>query len=144
MRLHRLAEYVVVATLLGGCATAPVQYEWPPATKWRTTLVTASGSAKPGEIQGVSQRFTFDGRIFAHATLVAEGPVEASTSTFTMKWFNGSRMVHERSATHIISKSPYYLVHAVPGSVLGTGGCRVELHSSIGMLASQAFSVRER
>ena len=104
----------------------------------------ATGSAKPGEIEGASRQFTFEGKILAHATLVAEGPIQATISTFVMKWFNGSRQVHERSGTHTVSKSPYYLVHALPGSVVGAGQGRVELHSNVGMLASQEFSVEER
>jgi hypothetical protein len=114
------------------------------ATQWDTTLVTAHGTGAPGNIQGASQAFTFSGRIFAHATLVAATTVVPAETTFTMKWFNRERLVHERSAAHLITKSPYYLVHAVPGSVLGAGPCRVELHSSAGLLAVREFTVSER
>ena len=114
------------------------------ATQWDVNLVTAHGSGTPGNIQGVSDKFTFSGRIHAHATLVAAQPVVDATNTFTMKWFNGERLVHQRSAEHRLSRSPYYLLHAVPGSVLGVGPGRVELHSAAGLVATREFTVTER
>lgn len=128
--------------LLAACAFAAA----PPAsaTQWDVNLVTAHGSSRPGDIQGVSDKFTFSGRIHAHATLVAAQPVVAATNTFTMKWFSGDRLVHQRSAEHHLSKSPYYLLHAVPGSVLGVGPGRVELHSAAGLVATRHFTVAER
>lgn len=118
----------------------------PPAepAPWRTTLVVAKGTSKPGLIQSVSDQFSFDGRIYAHATLVAVGAPLPVTETFSMKWFNGDQQVHERSGPYLVQGSPYYLVHAVPGSVLGVGACRVELHCATGLLASRAFMVSER
>jgi hypothetical protein len=114
------------------------------ATQWDITLVTAHGSSTPGNIQSVSDKSTFSGRIHAHATLVATQPVVAATNTFTMKWFSGDRLVHQRSAEHHLSKSPYYLLHAVPGSVLGVGPGRVELHSAAGLVATRQFTIAER
>lgn len=141
-RAHRflsLSCIVLIALACFGCAVQPTA-----PTEWRVTLITATGGNTPGNIQGVQDRFTFNGKIHAHATLVAEGPVTPATSIYTMKWFNGAKLVHERSAEYTIGTSPYYLVHAIPGSVLGVGQCHVELHSSRGLLASREFSVRER
>ncbi|MBI3523227.1 MAG: hypothetical protein HY066_01660 [Betaproteobacteria bacterium] len=140
-RIHLCTLLAVFLTTLMcfGCASQPA-----PQTKWRTTLVTATGGNTPGNIQGVENRFTFNGKIHAHATLVADGLVIPSTSTYTMKWFNGDKLVHERSAEYVISTSPYYFVHAIPASVLGAGSCHVELHSAAGLLASRKFSVTER
>lgn len=140
-RAHLLMLLGIVMTTLAcfGCASQPT-----PQTNWRTTLVTATGSNVPGNIQGAGTRFTFNGKIHAHATLVADGPVIPSTSTYTMKWFNGTKLAHERSAEYTVGTSPYYLVHAIPGSVLGAGPCHVELHSANGLLATRDFLVVER
>ena len=142
---RRVATSVfLLSTLLIACAGNAPAPTPTAATQWRATLVTATGTNVPGAISGVSERFTFEGRIHAHATLVAETPVVPSTTMFTMKWFNGSKLVHERSASHTLNASPYYLVHAIPGSVLGAGSCRVELHSASGRIASREFTVAER
>ncbi|MCF8174216.1 MAG: hypothetical protein K9K30_03160 [Burkholderiaceae bacterium] len=143
-RAHPLMLLGIVLTALVcfGCVSQPV-----PPTTWRTTLVTATGSNVPGNIQGIGNRFTrftFNGKIHAHATLVADDPVTPSTSTYTMKWFNETRLAHQRSAEYTVSMSPYYLVHAAPGSVLGPGSCHVELHSANGLLATREFLVVER
>jgi hypothetical protein len=140
MSLRILLTTTLIA-LLVGCAT---RAETLPATTWRTTLVTATGTATPGRIQGVSRDFTFNGRVHGHATLVADGTVSPVKRTFTFKWFNGSTQVHERSTERELSASPFYLVHAVPGSVLGVGNCRVELHAEGRVLAMREFSMSEQ
>jgi hypothetical protein len=137
---RRIALFMLVGVLVGCTSATPS----PEATRWRTTLVTATGTNVPGNVQGVAEQFTFEGRIHAHATLVAETPVIAQNSAFAMKWFNGTKLVHERSGIAQLKASPYYLVHAIPGSVLGVGDCRVELYAGSVLLASRKFSVVER
>lgn len=140
--MHQRARLALLMAAAAIALAAPASRAW--ATQWDVTLVTAHGSSTPGNIQGVSDKFTFNGRIHAHATLVAAPPVVAATNTFTMKWFSGERLVHQRSAEHHLSRSPYFLLHAVPGSVLGVGPGRVELHSAAGLVATRSFTVSER
>jgi hypothetical protein len=93
----------------------------------------------------VSGKFTFSGRIYAHATLVAETvPVVKFSPTLTFKWFHAGKLVHERSGQQTIGASPYYLVHALPGSVVGAGAAKVELYADGRLLASREFTVSER
>lgn len=129
---------------LSGYAAEPPGHSF--ATSWQATLVTAEGSSKPGEIRNVSGYFTFSQRIHAHLTLVAKQPsgVIPGKHRFSFKWFNGNTLVHERSGTQSIAKSPHYLLHAVPASVLGVGECRIEVHSGNELLAVRAFSVSEQ
>lgn len=129
---------------LGGCATDPPRSSL--SENWRATLVTALGSKTPGDIRGIRDRFSYDGRIHAHLTLVAKQPpiVVPADANFTFKWFNGSTLVHERSGIHSIGKSPYYIVHAIPGSVIGTGAGRVEAYSGNDLLSVREFTVTER
>ena len=102
------------------------------------------GTAVPGTVEVVSDKFTFNGRIYAHATLIAETPVVAFSPTLTFKWFNTGRLIHERSGQQAIGGSPYYLVHALPGSVIGIGAARVELYADGRLLATREFIVRRR
>jgi hypothetical protein len=138
----RLASGIFIAAVLVGCAASPKPS--PEPTRWRTVLVTAMGTAVPGTVEAVSDKFTFNGRIYAHATLIAETPVVASSPTLTFKWFNGGKLVHERAGQQTIGGSPYYLVHALPGSVVGAGAARVELYADGRLMASREFTVSER
>lgn len=137
-----LALSLVMAVAMVSCATAPepsVQL-----TRWRTVLVTATGSGVPGVVEGVSDKFTFNGRIHAHATLVAETPVVAFNPTINFKWLNAGKVVHERSGSYAINGSPYYLMHALPGSVVGIGAAKVEVYVDGRLVAMREFTVSER
>ncbi len=138
----RIALCLVIAAVLVACAVPPAPSVGP--TRWRTVLVTALGTAVPGTVEVVSDKFTFDGRIHAHATLIAETSVIPSNPTLTFKWFNAGKLVHERSGQQPIASSPYYLVHALPGSVVGVGTARVELYLDGRLIASRDFTVSER
>lgn len=144
MTRYVLALLLSLVLVLGGCATNTPKPSL--SENWRATLVTATGSPMPGDIRGVRDRFSYDGRIHAHLTLVAKQPssVVPADTDFTFKWFNGSTLVHERSGNHSITKSPYYIVHAVPGAVLGTGKCRVEVYSDNELLSAREITVSER
>ena len=145
---QRLFAAAITAVLLGFgyCSPALAQdaSSFTSLTEWRTTLVTARGTNRPGKIEGISNRFTLGGQIYAHVTLIAEGPFVPESMMFTMKWFSNGRQIHERSAIHTLSGSPYYLVHAIPGSVVGIGRGRVELHSDERLLVAKEFIVSER
>lgn len=140
--MKRLALVLGTLVSLVACASMPPPPSTP--TKWRATLVTAVGNNVPGEIRGVSDRFTFSSRVHAHATLVAEGPMAPVATTFSMKWLQGERLIHERTLTQLVTGSPYFLVHALPGSVFGVGTFRVELHYEGSRLATREFMVSER
>ena len=148
---HRLFAVAITAVLLGFGYRAPAlaasfqdASSFTSLTEWRTTLVTARGTNRPGKIEGISDRFTLGGQIYAHVTLITEGPFVPESMMFTMKWFSNGTQIHERSAIHTLSGSPYYLVHAIPGSVVGIGRGRVELHSDTRLLVAKEFIVSER
>lgn len=113
---------------------------------WHATLITATGTSTPGNIQGVTDSFSFDGKIHAHLTLVAkELPmVVPINARFTFKWFNEGTLVYERSSTYSIARSPYFFVNAVPGTALGSGKLKVEVYSDNELLSTREFAISAR
>jgi hypothetical protein len=115
-----------------------------PIDKWRTTLVTARAMPSLGDVHGITDAFTFEGRIFAHATFTAEPGAQAGTPMFSVKWFNGDTLISVKNASYAVTSSPYYLAGSTSGSAIGVGTGRVEIHANGKLLASGSFQVRER
>lgn len=154
MRRRTLAFGLLAATLCTGSPALSAQPSSANATSvdrssspefWSASIVTAKGaSTKPGVVEQASEYFNSRGQIYAHATLVARGPFVPLSATFTFKWFNKDNLKRNVSAPHTVNESPLYVVHAVPGSVLGPGNCRVELYLGERLVAQREFTVAER
>jgi len=115
-----------------------------PIENWKVTLVTARAVPKLGDVQGITDTFTLEGRLFAHATLTAAPGSYCDETTFEFKWFSGSRLIAIHKAKYVVSKSPYYLSASTSPTTLGTGIGRIEVIADGKILASKQFRVKEK
>lgn len=108
---------------------------------WKVTLVTAKDVPKLGEVRGITDSFTFEGRIFAHITLTAPLGSNGGRPLFEVKWFSGDTMSSIQKANYTVTNTPYFLSSSVSGTVLGAGKRRVEVFANGKLLASKEFRV---
>ena len=148
----KLLLWGAVATLCVGSHAWSADNKLPPARSdqafssgfWTTRIETAKIKIKPGIINEISDYFSVRDRIYAHATLIAKGPVVPFGATFTFRWFNRDVLIFEASGTHKVLDTPMYVVHGLEVKELGPGNCRVELYADDRLLAKRSFSVAER
>jgi hypothetical protein len=112
-----------------------------PIQNWNSKLVVARNVVKLGDVQGITNTFSQQGRIYAHATLTAPPGSVGGRPFFEVKWYNGSKLVSTQSAEYSIGKSPYYLSSSTSGTLFGTGPSGVSLYADGKFLASSAFEV---
>lgn len=112
-----------------------------PAENWTITLVTAKHLVRLGDVQGISDAFTFEGRINAHATFTTLPGKHGGRPNIEFRWFNGERTVAVRNGTQLLARTPYYVANSLSGTALGDGNCRVELHVNGRLVASRNFQV---
>ena len=89
----------------------------------------------------MSDSFTFEGRIYAHATLTAQPGKHGGRPSIEVRWFNEDRLVSVQTKSGLVTKTPFYLASSTSGTALGQGTCRVELHVNGKLLASKQFEV---
>ena len=123
---------------------APPAGEFVPLETWNVVLVTAKSVPRLGEVRELTDAFTYEGRIFAHATFAARAGVHGGQPNVEVRWFNGDRVVSVQRAQPVVNKSPYYLVSSTSGTALGTGKCKVEYAVDVKVVAVKEFSVSER
>jgi hypothetical protein len=130
-----------VLLLLCGCATPPHEIK---QDLLRVNLLTARQVVKGQGVQGVTDSFTFEGQIIAFAAFTWPPEVNLGSQFITAKWFNGDRLISQRSHKAQFQKSPHYVYFPTTGPALGTGPCRVEIYVDDRLLATKAFTVSER
>jgi hypothetical protein len=124
--------------------SSPVpQGELVPIDKWKITMVTAKGVARLGDVRDISDAFTYEGRIFMHATMTSPPGTQAGRQSFEVKWFNGQVAVGVQKAEDTVAKSPFYLASSTSGTAVGAGKGRVELYAGGKLLATKEFVVLE-
>ena len=130
----------------GAAARAPavLQGELVPIEKWKVTLVTARSVVKLGEIREISDVFTYEGRIYVHATLTSQPGTHGGRQAFEVKWINENNTASVQKADYTVNKTPFYLASSTSGTALGAGKCRVEVYAGGRLLASKEFVVTER
>ena len=107
-------------------------------------LVTAKSVPRLGEVREISNEFTYEGRVFAHATFSAPEGSHAGQPTVEVRWSNDDRLVSVQRAQPLVNKSPYYMASSTSGTALGVGKGRVEYAVNGTVVASKEFSVTER
>ncbi len=115
-----------------------------PLDSWSITLVTAKSVPKLGEVREITDAFTFEGRVFAHATLTARPGVHGGQPAVEVKWFNGDKLVSLQNAQPTVGKSPYYMVSSTSGTAVGAGKGRVEFFANGKLMATKEFQVTEK
>ncbi len=125
-------------------APSPPIGELVPIEKWIVTLVTAKSVPRLGEVREIADTFTFEGRIYAHATLTSQPGVHGGQPSVEIRWFNGERLVSVQKAQPVVNKSPYYMVSSTSGTALGIGQGRVEFSANGKLIATKAFVVSEK
>lgn len=115
-----------------------------PIENWTVTLVTAKVVPRLGEVREISDAFTFEGRIYAHATLNSQPGVHGGQPVVEVRWFTGERLVSVQKAQPLVNKSPYYMVSSTSGTALGTGKARVEFFANGKLMATKTFVVSEK
>lgn len=124
--------------------TAAPTGELLPLEKWSVVLVTAKSVPRLGEVREMSNEFTYEGRVFAHATFSAPEGSHAGQPTVEVRWSNDDRLVSVQRAQPLVNKSPYYMASSTSGTALGVGKGRVEYAVNGTVVASKEFSVTER
>lgn len=112
-----------------------------PLEEWSVTLVTAQSVPRLGEVREIGDTFTFEGRVFAHATFSARPNVHGGQPTVEVRWSNGDRVVSVQKAAPLVKKSPYYMVSSTSGTALGPGRCKVEYVVNGKTVAGKEFVV---
>ncbi len=97
-----------------------------------------------GDVRDLTDAFTFEGRIFAHATFVSRPDTHAGRQSIEVRWYNGDKIVSVQRAEQTVYKTPYYLVSSTSGTNLGAGKCRVDVLANGKLLASKGFQVTQR
>lgn len=126
---------------VAGAADQPVLR---PLHQWSVTLVTARAVPRLGEVRDITQAFTFEGRVYAHATFTAPPGSLAGPTPVEARWRNGGRLVSVQRAQLDVTRTPYYMVSSTSGTALGAGRCQVEFVANGQVVAVQAFDVTER
>jgi hypothetical protein len=125
-------------------APSPPQGELLPVEKWTATLVTARAVPALGDVNGISDAFTFEGRIYAHLTLTAQPGVHGGQPAMEVKWYSGDKLMAAQKAQLTVNKSPFYMVSSTSGTALGVGKARVEFVANGAVLGSRQFQVSEK
>ncbi len=114
-----------------------------PIENWTTTLLTARSVPRVGDVREISDNFSFEGRIFAHATLTSEPGSNGGHPSIEMRWYNGDKLVSVKKMEPTINTSPYYMVASTSGTAIGPGRAHVDLLANGKLMASKAFVVFE-
>lgn len=132
--------------MVGAAARAPAvpQGELIPIENWKVVLVTARSVVKPGEVREISDAFTYEGRIYVHATLTSQPGTHGGRQAFEVKWINENNTASVQKADYTVNKTPFYLASSTSGTTLGACKCRVEVYAGGKLLASKEFVVTER
>ena len=118
--------------------------EFVPIDAWAFTLVTARAVPKLGDVREISESFTFEGRIFAHATLTSMPNSNAGELLIEAKWFSGDRLVSLQKTQISVDRSPFYIASSTSGSALGTGPAQVQIFANGKLMATKVFQVTEK
>ena len=137
------ASSVGVANKASSSSAIPAG-EFVPIDNWNVTLVTARNVVRLGEVRNIADAFTYEGRVYAHATFTSRPGTHSGQQEFEARWFNAGRLVSTQKAVYMVSKTPYYLASSTSGTALGAGRCRVEILAGGKLLASKEFVVTER
>lgn len=115
-----------------------------PLETWNVVLVTAKSVPNLGEVRDISDAFTYEGRVFAHATFTARSGVHGGQPAVEVRWSNGDRLVPVQKAQPVVNKSPYYMASSTSGTALGVGACKVEYAVNGKIVAAKEFVVSEK
>ncbi len=154
MRMWSLPILVTGLSIAGsGCAPAVVitprepiiaQAKLVPIGQWSTTLLTARSVPALGDVREISDHFTFEGRVFAHATLTSAPGSSGGRPALEMRWYNGDKLVSVKKMEANITASPYYVFASTSGTAIGAGNAHVDLLADGKLMASKAFLVSEK
>jgi len=128
---------IVCAFGLAACAT-----EYP--VQWTANLVTARIVVREGNVRGITDVFSFEGRIFVYATFTWEPGTRLGSQPIEVKWFNGETLISAQKSTVDFTKTPYYVWGSTSGTALGAGECRVEMYVNGKLAGRKDFTVTER
>ena len=107
-------------------------------------LVTAKAVPKLGDVREITDAFTYEGRVYAHATFISKAGTHGGQPSVEVRWSNGDRIVSVQKAQPVVAKSPYYMVSSTSGTALGAGKCKVEYVVNDKTVASREFTVSEK
>ena len=128
---------LLLAAFMAGCATPSTL----PSSPWSATIVTANFVRDGGDVRGIADTFSFERRIYVHAAFVGVVPEPNPNRSVRIKWFNGDRLIVDRTTETIFLRSPYFVWNSTSGTALGAGPCRVEIWVDETLAASKPFAV---
>lgn len=115
-----------------------------PLHQWNVLLVTARAVPRLGDVRDITQAFTLEGRVYAHATFTAPPGSLAGPTPVEARWSNGGKLVSVQRAQLEVNRTPYYMVSSTSGTALGVGRCQVEFVANGQVVAVQTFEVAAR
>jgi len=139
MKLTRTLALLLVLAFFG--CTGVRHYGIDLTEKNATILMAKSASRQKGP-EGISDKFVFDGKIFAYGTFRWDDPnLAGGTHTIDVKWYSNSKLVSTNSHTANFGHPPYHVWFPITVTSLGIGKGRVEFYSQGRLLGSKTFEI---
>jgi hypothetical protein len=126
------------ALIMTGCASVKFSE--------RNTIIVIAKEAKLGEgPTGISDKFSFEGKIVVHTTFRWEDiNTQGGQQTIEVRWFSGEKLMSSAKNTFRFGKSPYYVWFNTTGTALGVGKAKVEVYADGVFVGSKNFEVVEK
>ena len=114
-------------------------------TEKNTTILTAKEVDKKHGVQGITDAFTFEGKIYVFITFRWDDFQEPIGRYLVQaRWFNGSKLISTGDYDGFFNKAPMQIWFSTWGTSLGAGNCRVEVYANNVFVGSRSFTVAEK
>jgi hypothetical protein len=129
----------VMAISLGVCACASVKL-----TERNVTVITAREAERGKGPTGITDTFSLEGRVVAHATFRWDGGGSLGQQSIEVKWYNGDKLIATRGNTFQFDQSPHHVWFGQNSIGLGPCKCRVEFYAAGRFVGSKEFIIVEK
>lgn len=129
---------VTLSVCIVGCAG--IQF-----TESNVNIVMAKNVEKGKGPTGITDTFTFEGRIFAYATFNwYEVEKQAGIHKIGVKWYSREKLVSVRDLEVVFGRPPHYVWFQSSGTSLGAGKAKVEIYADGTLVGSKTFEIVEK
>ena len=126
---------VILSTCIVGCAGVKF-------TERNINIVMAKNVAKGAGPTGITDTFTFEGKIFAYATFKwGEVEKEGGHHKIEAKWYSGEKLVSAQEREVTFGRPPHYVWFSTRGTSLGAGKAKAEIYADGLLVGSKNFEV---
>ena len=110
-------------------------------TEGNVNIVMARNVEKDRGVTGITDTFTFEGKIFVYITFNWDVEKEGGKHNIQAKWYSGEKLVSVGDQAVTFERSPHFVWFGSAGTSLGVGKAKVEIYADGVLVGTKHFAV---